>query len=390
MRRPYSQLCAAGMLLVIGCGPSFTTKISKDTALPKSVALLPADYSVDIPRERVDTVHSALINALRNEGFVVVEDKVVNRLCSSPTCPEKSALANEYLVDGFVVLKLSSISQNNFLAGYYDSLSGEVLFQGKDGAELLKAEHTERVKGGLIFESGQVLQGIIAQVKRTGDSGFESLAAKFAARLVEDLPEVASRGGLSRQEGTEVALSAAKAEWDSPGSYKVCADGTPHSFASLLLGTQRASLHEVSPGRYCSVISALAAPTSGTTQVELRTAFGNSVRKELFIPVEPPCTLQNRIDVTQTDGAALLSVLCARIGADRSNENLGCSAEVPQCAASKVVVFSSSTESGPFTKVAELRTAKSTVPARKENLRAIVVGSGGVPSQATTFTTERS
>jgi hypothetical protein len=121
MRRHYFLLCTAALLVLTSCGPSFTTHIPKDAALPRSVALLPADYSVDIPRERVDIVRGALTNALRNEGFVVVEEKVVNRVCSSPACPEKAELANQYLVDGFVKLKLSSVSENNFLAGYYDS-----------------------------------------------------------------------------------------------------------------------------------------------------------------------------------------------------------------------------------------------------------------------------
>lgn len=390
MRRHYSLLCTAALLVITGCGPRFTTQLPKDTALPRSVALLPADYSVDIPRERVDTVRGALINALRNEGFVIVEDKVVNRICSSPACPEKAVLANEYLVDGFVTLTLSSVSENNFLAGYYDSLSGEVVFQSRDGAELIKAEHTERVRGGLLFESGQVFQGIISQVKRSGDSGFESLAEKFAARIVGELPQVATPGAPSRQEGTEVALSAAQAEWDSPGSYKVCAQGTPHSFASLLLGSQRASLREVSPGRYCGVVSALAASASSkATQVELRTAFGNSVRRDISIPVDPPCTLQNRIEVKPTNGSALLSILCARIGADRSNENLGCSSEVPQCSASKIVVFSSTTETGPFTKVAELKKSTAAVSVKQENLQAIAVGAGGISSQATALNRER-
>lgn len=390
MRKRCSLLCTAALLMLASCGPRLTTHIPKDTTLPRSVALLPADYSIDIPRERVDTVRGALINALRNEGFLVVEDKRVNRICSSPACPEKVALANEYVVDGFVTLKLSSVSENNFLAGYYDSLSGEVIFQSRDGAELIKAEHTERVRGGILFESGQVFQGIISQVKRSGDSGFESLAAKFAARIVEELPQVTTPGALSRQEGTEVALSAAQAKWDSPGSYKVCAEGTPHSFASLLLGSQRASLREVSPGRYCGVVSALAASTSsGATLVELRTAFGNSVRRDISIPIDPACTLQNRIEVKPTNGSALLSILCARIGADHSNENLGCSSEVPQCRASKVVVFSSTTDTGPFTKVAVLKRATGILPVKNRNLRAIAIGAGGTSSQATALNIER-
>jgi hypothetical protein len=390
MRSHYSLLCITALLMLISCGPTFTTHIPKETSLPRSVALLPADYFVDIPRERVDTVRRALINALRNEDFVVVEDKVVNRICSSPACPEKAVLGNQYLVDGFITLKLSSISENNFLAGYYDSLSGEVVFQNRDGAELLKAQHTERVRGGLIFESGQVLQGIISQVKRSGDSGFESLAEKFAARIIGDLPQVTTLGAPSRQEGTEVALSAAQAEWNSPGAYKVCAEGTPHSFASLLLGTQRASLREVSPGRYCGAVSALAAFNApGVTQVELRTAFGNSVRRAVSMPSEPPCTLQNRLEIKPSNGSTLLSILCARIGADRSNEDLGCSSEVSQCTASKVIVFSSTTETGPFTKIAEVKKATAAIPAKKPNLRAIAVGAGGVSSQAISFNTEK-
>ena len=64
-------------LLAVGCGPKLKSSLPHGASLPATIAVLPPDYSVDIPRERIDLVHTAVVRALRNQNFLVVEDRVI-------------------------------------------------------------------------------------------------------------------------------------------------------------------------------------------------------------------------------------------------------------------------------------------------------------------------
>ncbi len=366
-------------MLAVGCGPTLQSSLPKGALLPATIAVLPPDYSVDIPRERIDLVHAAVVRELRNQNFVVVEDRVVESICSTPACPEKSRLGQDYLVDAFATVSLSSFSKNNFVAGYYNQLQGELLVTDKTGKELVQVEHTENESGGLLLQSGQVFQAIISTVKNSGDSVFENLAEKFAKTVIEKLPAHQTALPPGSTEGVEVALTSASVKWDSPASYTVCAQGTPHSFAYLLTGTTRSQLREVSPGKYCSKFSPLVtSPTRGIEAVELRTAFGNSLRKEIDLPSDRPCDLKSRF-VHSPD--ATIDVLCSRIGSDPSNEANGCSASVTRCNADRIVLYEAPALSGPYKKVSELKSSSLPAPQGQATVTALAVGVGGVASQ---------
>ena len=366
-------------MLAVGCGPTLKSSLPVGASLPATIAVLPSDYSVDIPRERIDLVHAAVVRELRNQNFVVVEDRVVESICSTPACPEKSRLGQDYLVDAFATVSLSSFSKNNFVAGYYNQLQGELLVTDKTGKELVRVEHSENESGGLLLQSGQVFQAIISTVKNSGDSVFENLAEKFAKTVIEKLPAHQTALPPGSTEGVEVALTSASVKWDSPASYTVCAQGTPHSFAYLLTGTTRSQLREVSPGKYCSKFSPLVtSPTRGIEAVELRTAFGNSLRKEIDLPSDRPCDLKSRF-VHSPD--ATIDVLCSRIGSDPSNEANGCSASVTRCNADRIVLYEAPALSGPYKKVSELKSSSLPAPQGQATVTALAVGVGGVASQ---------
>jgi hypothetical protein len=389
MRRPFfNSTILASLLCLSACGPKIISNVSTSQPLPATIAVLPADYSVDIPRERVDIARKALIQELRNQDFFVVEDSVVQRLCSSPRCPEMRQLSDRYLVDGFISLKLSSFSRNNFIAGYYNQLSGEVLVADRDGRELVRVKHNENERGGVLLESGQIFQGIISQRRQSGEGGFENLAEKFAQTAVQSLPPHATDSMTTRQEALEVSLSSASATWSSPRFFKVCAKGTPHSFAFLHIDTVATSLREVAPGEYCSAFSPVSTFSPGAqTFVELKSAFGTSARQAVTLPVTPPCSLENRITVTEAPKDLQLTVSCARIGADTSRRTVGCSAAVTQCQAEKLVVFKAAPLSGAFTKVAEVRRSSARLQkASDAQLTIVAVQPGGIYSQATPLT----
>jgi len=360
-----------------GCGPTVHSKLAKDASLPIHIALLPSDYRVDIPKERIDLVRQELIAELRNRNFVVADDKVVQAICSSPSCPERQTLSAQHLVEAYATLSLDSFAKRNFLAGYYNTLSGSVSFADRSGNELVKIEHTESEKGGLLFNSGQLIQGILSQVKNSGDAAYEELASEFAASISDELPSPSPLANGTAPEGLSVSISSVTAEWDGPSRYTVCLSGTPHSFASILVGQQRTTLREISPGRYCSAFSGLVASSSQSPAFgELRSAFGNSDRESISLPAQGLCEVRDRT----LYGNDTLALQCAMVGRDLSRLHIGCSEKITPCKASKIVLFTASQESGPFTKWQESTSASTRVVNPPGNIQLIAIGAGGVAS----------
>jgi hypothetical protein len=343
----------------------------------------PADYSVDIPRERIDLVHNALTQELRNQKFLVVEDSLVQSLCSTPTCPERESISKQLLVDGFVTLRLSSFSKNNFIAGYYNQLTGDVAITNATGLELIKVSHTESDSGGVLLESGQVIQGIISQVKNSGDDVFESLAEKFAKSVVETLPPAQTTARAMKPEGAEVTLLSAQSEWKNSDALSVCAKGTPHSFAFLYTAGVLSPLRESSPGEYCGIFSTIALSSQQQrTFIELRSAFGSSVRRDIALPVTPPCALANRLSYSPTGTFGRVSLACASVGKDSSLLNSGCTDAIPQCSAEKLVVYASRSPAGAFSKITEINSSSAALPPIAENeVTVVAVTKGGIYSQ---------
>jgi hypothetical protein len=380
------SLMGAISLAIVSCGPTVHSTLPTGGSLPVSLAVLPADYSVDIPQQRVDLVREAVISELRNRRFVVVEDKVVSQICSTPLCPERERLTHNYLVDGFVTLSLSSFSKNNFVAGYYNQLQGSISVTDPTSKELVSVSHTENESGGLLLQSGQIFQAIISTVKNSGDAVFDNLAERFAQAVVEKLPAPTLTTTNAQPEGLSLALNSVTAQWKTPTSYTVCAQGTPHSFAYLLLGTTRTPLRETKPGTYCAAFSSLVTnPNKSTEAVELRTAFGNSVRQNILIPSESPCDLQGRVTTIDTN---TITLLCSTVGSDSSNASKECSKSLAPCKVDKVLVYKAPEASGPYQKVSEL-SSSSFQPPQADTVSIVTIGRGGIPSQPVTITAKR-
>lgn len=376
-------LLLLGSLTASACGPRLVSKIPQGSATPQTLVVLPADYSVDIPRERIDLVHNSFTQELRNQKFLVVEDSLVQSLCSTPTCPERESISKQLLVDGFVTLRLSSFSNNNFIAGYYNQLTGDVAITNATGLELIKVSHTESDSGGVLLESGQVIQGIISQVKNSGDDVFESLAEKFAKSVVETLPPAQPSSRTMKPEGAEVTLLSTQSEWKTSDTLSVCAKGTPHSFAFLHTAGVLSPLRESSPGEYCGIFSTIALSSQQQRNfIELRSAFGSSVRRDISLPVTPPCSLANRLSYSPTGTFGRVSLACASVGKDTSLLNSGCTDATPQCSAEKLVVYASHSAAGAFSKITEINSSSAALPPIAENeVTVVAVTKGGIYSQ---------
>lgn len=280
-RRPTSRILCILLFCVecLGCAPQIKLSPKLSGNLPSSLALLPQVYPGGIQLERIDYIRSVLAAELRNNGYLMVEDNIVDSICSSPACPQRSVLSEQFGVQGFVAIEIQSIAKTEFLAGYYNVISGTLRIEDQSGGELLSAKHTEHDKGGLAFNSGQVFQGVISHVKNYDVNRDNFLASRFAHNLVAALPKATNNNVLTPVEIESVGIQPATAE-----AHQICVSGTPRATAAILHRQTRPSLREVSPGKYCGVfrLDALLM-TSPTVLVELRSPFGAAARKTLQI-----------------------------------------------------------------------------------------------------------
>jgi hypothetical protein len=363
-------------VFVMGCSLTRTPTFKAGETLPSTLAVLPSNYTGEIPRERIDLVRNAIVRELRNKNFVVVEDRVISSACSSPTCPERAELAKNYLVEAFVTLDVSSFSRNNFIAGYYNQLEGSLTVANPSGEVLAKSSLTESESGGVLLQSGQIIQGIISQAEHTGDTVFDKLADKFAKSIADSLPPPRPATSPLATEGVALALQSVSARWLTNTAYSVCAKGTPHSFAYLVIDKTQTSLRETSPGSYCGVFSPLVAPSQGGSHfVELRTAFGNSLRKEVELPTAPACDLTKRVAL---EDSSRVTIKCAKVGGALSE---GCSSNLPTCVADKIVLYQAPSEGAGFRKVTEARQTRLKVPPLSGPTAVVAISPGGIASQ---------
>lgn len=273
-----STLCG-----LTACGPKVQISPEFVPFRPPYIALLPVDAPSSIQRERAAYLVELLRIGLEDKGYVLLDADVVERYCADVSCqPGRAALVKQFGVTKFVSLKLESISNVNFVAGYYSALSGELQLQEADASVLYEAIHTERDSGGVILESGQLIQAVINQARSGEEGAIDDLSSGFVDELLDKLPsglEIAQN-----EAGRAVAIETAEVSTYRGAVKRVCVKGTQGSLAWLhsKSAKSRAELKEVSRGLYCGVFR-LVGPWSldSGLRVELRSAFGDVARQKI-------------------------------------------------------------------------------------------------------------
>ena len=262
-------LCA--LLLLTGCGPKIVVRPELEAkALPGTLLLLPVKAEASVRPERVKFVDAQVAASLESHGFRVVRG--FGAICDGEQCQfdTRKAAANGVMATARVEIK--SISTNSFLAGYVNVLSGRLVLADLGGVELVRSDYTESERGGLLFHSGQLLQGVISQSQNAGDDGFNLLAVKFAERLVAELPAVAEQ----RVDDREVIIHKVQVARVQPHVYRVCARGAPDSSAFLIVNQRKTNLRQTRAGEYCGVYRLEG--VQGEVQVEVRSPLGTAAR----------------------------------------------------------------------------------------------------------------
>ena len=353
------------LILILGmlaCGP-VVHQSSQQAADPVStVALLPLRTETDIARERLDYLRAALSRELRSSGYTVLDDNIVLATCSTQACPERGKLMGDYGVSRFLELEVKSIDRADVVAAQYTGVSGVLRLRDAQFKELLAVDHLESQRGGLLFNSGQILQGIISTVEDSSDGGFKKVADKFATTVVGKLPPPATQA-MQRAEATEVAISKANTLALGDGRYQLCIDGTSGAQAALVVDRLKSPLREISHGKYCGnfLLAGLTNPDSHLS-VELSSPFGNSAVQALeggaYSVCDPKALLQHSNNE--------LTVSCPQCPA--------------QCSGAKFEVYQET--AGVFSRLRSLRVNQSIQLAQPEKIAVMSISESGARSSA--------
>jgi hypothetical protein len=253
-----------------------------------TLAVLPTIDKTELPSDKMAQLTQAFEQELKNAGFLLLDQNIAKKICPAVPCADYSQLFSRHMVDGAVQLVLESSTRANFLAGYYNSLSGNLEIKDQTEKVLLSASATERERGGLLFNSGQILQGIASQVSNASKEKHEALTDKFLQNLVAQIPK-SKASTLANNDSTTVEIRSVDIDTPSSDVRKICVSATPQSQVSTLIGKIRSVLPETSLGVYCRAFFLNSPFKNNQLVVEARSPFGNSVRKEVMIDQLGPC-----------------------------------------------------------------------------------------------------
>lgn len=330
-----SHLLPAVFFLMTACAPKAQVKPEFEKTRIASLAVLPVIDKTELPQAQIAPATAAFTQALRNAGFLILDDTLTQRVCPASPCEREKELFNDYLVDATVQLSIDSSTRANILAGYYNDISGSLSLRDKNGEELLLAQSTQREKGGLLFNSGQVLQGLISQFR---DAKSNTLIEKLFRDLVAQIPN-SNRTIAPNTDATTVAIKTVEVKAPSADLRHICVTATPKSLSSLVLGSLKSNLQEVSPGKYCREFFLNPSFRTAGAEVEVRSPYGNSVRQALNLQDIPDCDLKNSLALIRPEaGKPQITFTCP------STSGAG---QV------KLMVYRSESETPQFSKVGE-------------------------------------
>lgn len=327
-----------------GCAPKVSGFVPTSGYQVRTVALLPVVSEEPIQRERLELLQRLLVRELRSSGFQVLDLRRILRSCRPPAC-SLNTLAEQYDVDALAQLTIHSTSRMNLLAGFYNSIDGALELQDRSGLPIGTIEHTQREPGGLLFNSGQLFEGIQSTAENFADNRFVRLAERFVRTLVVRLPpphHPASNTHLLALQSVEVVPR-------GTGRYEVCAVGTEGVFASLVVRGDRFPMREVAPGRYCiAALLDLSTPARNDHRVELRTSYGSFIEARIDGELPSSCTLETVLTAAYLDHPQL-SLTCPNSSDQR------CEVELEECRNATLIVYRASESTGPFNRVGSTR-----------------------------------
>lgn len=303
-------LCAVNALT--GCSGGKIIIAPPEGQLPVRALLLPLNTEVELTREHREAIDREMLAALRNRGYLV------GRL--SQELQSKSDVST-------VQLTLTDFRRDTVFAGYVNYIAGTLQVTDGAGTVISESNYAESEKGGLLFNSGQVLVGLQSEVSNFRDEGFADWIEEFADGLARTLPKPASTVAVSDTLVLEVRSAQLRL---AGGQAELCALGTPGQTAVLTAAAIRLPLREVSPpGRYCIVLPQyISAERVVNGTVELTNSFGFRAKSPIqTVPRDLGCPAQ-RIRGKVNGEEVYFEVVCS----DAEQVSNAAAVEQTQCA----------------------------------------------------------
>lgn len=241
-------------------------------SLPARVTFLPVEVETDLTREHLETVTRSAIASLRNRGYLVSESTAF--VANQPS----------------VVLAIETLRRDTVLAGHVNIITGRLRFQDAQGNILAENKHTESERGGLLFNSGQVLKGILSEINNQDDRSFDDWIERFTNRLARSLPEpdLAAEQQLTPPEIQNIRTSRAAQ------GQRVCFVGPADHLATLRVGSTTFPMREIaSRSEYCVLLPLrlLTGENTNSAAVTLLSPFGLRATAAIDLQqTEVPCS----------------------------------------------------------------------------------------------------
>lgn len=329
MRRELFPLLLCGLLWT-GCGVKVQRSPELDSANLLTVAIIPPVFESELPRERQELLYSLIENEMRSSGFIVLDRAAVTRVCGSDKCAQPGKLFQKYPVDAIARLTVDSSVQANILIGSYRSLGGMLELSPKSGPALVSVKGSESERGGLLFNTGQIFEGLKTTADGS-DSVFQKLARRFVQKLVVALPRPKSSAAATSFQPNIVMIQREPREGVTDN---VCLTGDPGLLASIRNGRRVVGLREVQPGKYCNfVLRSVLDQSKAQWVAELRSLYGALATRE--IPNPMPCEVGRQVKREDGIAASTLSFLC--------KAEPGC-----RCRQAQFLIFTADRREGPY------------------------------------------
>lgn len=379
-------LLIAIVAVISSCGPLVTIDRLFEERAPRRVAFLPVEIKQVIEPRKVQEVKDAIQVELEARGFYVLADDAAEAICSSPACPERDRLFEQFDIDATVSLILSEISESSFGIGYTNTIDGELAFHDRAGNLLLYINHDESERGGIIFDSGQIVRGLREQFSSDGETFFKALARDFAREVVAGIPASMTPGAAGIED--DVVIESTTIDAFASGFSKVCIKGTPARQGRIHFGRTTSSLREVSPGSYCTIVNLPSEQVSITAS--LRSAWGGAATMPVKVPVLARCDITSRLKLKNSQPGKPVSIdlQCARLGNARQTK--GCE-EVVECKDFSLEIFRTYSTPSPFVKLKRASANRWIDGPPQENTRyyGLLVDSNGIAMPAISIIPEK-
>jgi hypothetical protein len=264
-------------LLLSACGPTVQVKFTERVSQFERLALLPVVSKEPLRMKRKMLISHFLRTELESRGYRVLLPDLLSDICqSTQDCLEKrSDIFAHYPIDGLLLVTVQDLSGGDFGLGFYQSLSAEMKVLGKNGNTLFQLEDSVINRGGLVFESGQVFEGLRQQIGFGSDLGFQNLAKSFAKDIMQEFPLAQRPEGEAPLE-EDASAPTLQTKEVLPGVFELCVPKKNARQPILIAQGVRSFFQSASDKEDCLRLSDDVLQQA--TALEYRHAFGGGLR----------------------------------------------------------------------------------------------------------------